>query len=431
MQDQSLKLRAIPNHFHREDQIVCERCMSQIASSGSPLVDGFHEYVYVTGQLIGLLIDSGVRLLVALARSVKFGLNRVGSIHASQTKKNVKDHVHENGQQVCEKCLTGFTSTGSTIIDHIGEYFHMAHEVMLLFAQFILIAGLGIGMVITALFPTLAGRRSPREESLNQQARERRQQRWEERQREIEERKAYDKERDDWFNSNHAKLRADKQRYAQWSNQLDQQFGAGKEETHSQKQKRSQFNDTREEEWRNKVKKSRALSDKVDKEWKDKIAEAHKYDEELDREWRRRVEEDNERYEKECDEYERNCAKINSVDLSHGVFIRADELLEDDLIVKDVNNTLRGVESGVEDPERLRIISEELLRFREESAARDARRQQLYSNYRDRYWEAGKLHRDAIDAFNREEFAKGEGLIRAAEAADADANRIYNQFLSV
>jgi hypothetical protein len=313
MQDQSLKLGAIPNHFHREDQIVCERCMSQIASSGSPLVDGFHEYVYVTGQLIGLLIDSGVRLLVALARSVKFGLNRVGSIHASQTKKNVKDHVHENGQQVCEKCLTGFTSTGSTIIDHIGEYFHMAHEVMLLFAQFILIAGLGIGMVITALFPTLTGRRSAREESLNQQARERRQQRWEEHQREIE----------------------------------------------------------------------------------------------------------------------LNRCKINSPELSQRMFLHNEELVEDDLQVREFKHIKDAVNRGEEDTEKAREASEELLRNRTELAEKNARRQRHFDKYRDKYFEAKVLHKEADDAEKDGDEEKHNRKRRDAYKAESDSQHSYRKFLNV
>jgi hypothetical protein len=388
MHDQLLKLRPIPNHFHREDQNVCEKCMSQFASSGSPLIDAVHEYTYVTGQLASLLMEGTLEFFRALVRSIRLGLKRVGTLHASPAKKFSKDHVHENGQHVCEKCLTGFTSTGSSLVDNIGEYFHMAHEVMLVVAQFILIAGMGIGMVVAALFPTLAGRKSAYEESLNQKARERRKRRMDERQREIEEARAYDKERDDWFNS-------------------------------------------RDNKWRSDVQKSHAFSDKLDKEWKDKVDAAHTYDEDLDVEWRRRIAEDDERCEKEYDQFEKNRIKINNVDLSQRVFVRNEELVEDDLLLKEVKNTIKSVEDGIDDPEKLRKVSEELLKQREELAAKDLRRQKLYDGYHDKIWQANSYYRRADDAFRNGDNEEGEGFIRSAQSAEADADQLYCQFHSV
>lgn len=269
MHDQFFKLRPIPNHFHREDQIVCEKCMSQFASSGNPLIDAVREYFYVTGQLTSMLMENAFNKLIVLGRNLK------------------------------------------PLVENISEFLYMTNELMLLVAQILLIAGMGLAMLVAALFPTLTGGKSAYEQSLDQQARERRQRHLNERQKEIDEQ----------------------------------------------------------------------------------------------------------------EEFEKNRQKLNSPDLSLRVFQTHEERLEDEQLVKEINNT--------DNPEEKLKKSDELLKARLEAARKDARRQELYDRCRDKDCEAKKLFVAALDAYKKGEYEESGKLEGQSHSAQEEANRLYMQFLSV
>jgi len=96
-----------------------------------------------------------------------------------------------------------------------------------------------------------------------------------------------------------------------------------------------------------------------------------------------------------------------------------------------MKNTIKGVESGVDDPEKLRKLSEELLKQREDLAAKDKCRLQFYNGYRDRECDAINDYRDAHNAFLDGNYELGEKLIKSAQRAEADADHLYRQFLNV
>lgn len=133
-----VRVRPRLDHFHRDEQMVCERCMSKLASSGNLTYDAFSEYVYVSKQLLLILAESIFQLTGWLLY---------------QTRENI----------------------------------YIANEILLIIAKFVLFASMGIGMFVAALFPSLAGGKSAQEEELDRQFSAKKQREWEERQKEIEE----------------------------------------------------------------------------------------------------------------------------------------------------------------------------------------------------------------------------------------------------
>jgi len=76
--------------------------MSQIASAG-PLADALSEYLYVSGQLFGLIAEGMSDFFLALVKSLRLGLKKAGTDLGVHTARRKVDHVHAHGQQVLRK----------------------------------------------------------------------------------------------------------------------------------------------------------------------------------------------------------------------------------------------------------------------------------------------------------------------------------------
>ncbi len=114
-----IKVRPRPDHFHRDGQAVCERCMSKLASSGSPLYDAVSEYFFVSKQLLLIFAESIFQFAIWLLEQTK-------------------------------------------------EHIYIANEILLIIAKFVLFTSMGIGMAVAALFPAVAGGKSAYEEELDE-----------------------------------------------------------------------------------------------------------------------------------------------------------------------------------------------------------------------------------------------------------------------
>ncbi len=158
-----IKVRPRPDHFHRDGQAVCERCMSKLASSGSPLYDAVSEYFYVSKQLLFIFAESIFQFAIWL-------------------------------------------------LDQTKEHIYIANEILLIIAKFVLFASMGISMAIAALFPSVAGGKSAYEEELDKRFKEKKQREWERRQEDIENSRAFDQARDLDFQSKLAENHARKDR---------------------------------------------------------------------------------------------------------------------------------------------------------------------------------------------------------------------------
>lgn len=262
-----VRVRPRLDHFHRDEQMVCERCMSKLASSGSPLYDAFSEYVYVSKQLLFIFAESTFQLAGWLL---------------NQTRENI----------------------------------YIANEILLIVAKFVLFASMGIGMLVAALCPSLAGGKSAQEEELDRQFRAKKQREWEERQKEIEE-----------------------------------------------------FKKTRD--------------------------------------------------------------KVNSAMYNSPKILTSAESAEDEYLVNRVNNSQNGVENGTVDAEEARKDADEVLKHRRETAKKDARRQDLLSQCRDKDWEAHKDRVAGDKARDEGDEEEADKCYRRADAAQAKANGLYYEFLSV
>lgn len=150
-----IKVRPRPDHFHHDGQAVCERCMSKLASSGSPLYDAVSEYFYVSKQLLFILAESIFQFAIWLLEQTK-------------------------------------------------EHIYIANEILLIIAKFVLFASMGIGMAVAALFPSVAGGKSAYEEELDKRYKEKKQREWERRQEDLESSRAFDQLRDQEFQSKRA-----------------------------------------------------------------------------------------------------------------------------------------------------------------------------------------------------------------------------------
>lgn len=364
-----IKARARRDHFHRDDQIVCERCMSKLASSGSLLYDEVSEYFYVTRQLLCIFVQCIVKCLFWLLASVLLFFLKPGSACLSLSKVH-QAHMHKNGQQFWEKRLTNFCSFGSPFVDTLGDYIYTVREILMLLAKFVLFVSLGIGICVAAIFPAVTGRKSAHEEELDSRFRARKQREWEERQRDIEIGRAYDEARDQELQMQRTELSALKQKRAAWTDALDKQ-------------------------------------------------------------WQKKVQEDIARDQEEFKKFQKNRDKINSASFNSARTISANEPANDDDLVMRTNNRLRGVESGVEDPEDLRRDTDEVLRHRQDTAANDARRRELQNRYKDRDWEAHRLMADGDRARKQGKNDEADHLYRQAKIAQSEAGGLYSQFLSV
>ena len=321
-----------PNHYHQEDLVVCERCMSQIASSGIPIVDALNEYSYVSVQLARICLEGAFYSLLALSRLLAAGILRM--------------------------------------VPNIREFCYQANEVLLIVAQFVLFAALGIGAVVGAMFPGVTGKRTAYDEELDRKYRAKKQQEWERLQQDKREAQAYDDERDAQFREHHEKLRALKSARAEWSESL--------------------YNS-----------------------------------------WRKKRDEAYAREDSDLQEYEKNRLSINGPELNAPKIFMGTELAEDDYLVKGINNTIKGIENGTDDPEKLRKMSEELIKQRQDTANKDARRRELMNKCKDKDWEASRLFADADREFKKGNRDEGERLLSRAYSAQSDANGLHNQFLSV
>lgn len=332
MQRELVKIRPIPNHFHKAGQVVCERCMSQIASSGNSIIDALHEYSYVTAQLTRICLEGALCFLISLSQIIATGILRM--------------------------------------VPNIREFCFQANEVLLIVAQFVLVAALGIGAVISAMFPGVTGRKSAYDEELDNRYKAKKQKEWEQLQKDKRDAQAYDEERDAQFRAHHEKLRALKGARAEWSE--------------------SRY-----------------------KSWIKEQEEAYARD------------------DADLEEYEKNRQSINGPELNAPKIFMGTELAEDDYLVKSINNTIKGIENGTDDPEKLRKMSEELIKQRQDTANKDARRRELMNKCKDKDWEASRLFADADRAFKKGDRDEGERLLSRAYSAQSDANGLHNQFLAV
>ncbi len=345
--------------------------MSHIASSGSPTLDALSEYTYVAKQLTRICIESAINIVFSLVRSVAIGITHLfrGGRGTSSSREKSKTHAHECNSEVCEECMKGFTSSGSPFIDALREYAHTGHEILLIFAKFVLFVCMGLGMLVAAVFPAMVGGKSAYDEELDNKYREKRKREWSELQRDKNNQQSFDDERDAHFKAHHEKLRALK---------------AGRAELGASQSARA---------------------------------------EQLAAQYQREV--------NELDEYEKNRSSINGPELSAPKLFSGTELAEDDHLVSSINNAIKGVENGTEEAEKVRKLSEELMKQRRETSAKDEKRRDLLNQSRAKDWEGHRLLTDGDRAAKEGDWKKADDLYRRGDAALGDANGLYNQYLSV
>lgn len=179
MTPELIKVKPIPDHFHQDNQVVCERCMSQLVSAGNPHIDSFNEFMYVTGQLVAISLKGICSLVLVISKRAR------------------------------------------PFLEAIREHIYIANEVLLIVAKFLLFVSIGIGMLVAALFPTIVGRKTAHEEDLDNKYRAKKQKEWERLQQDKKEQQEFDDERDALFRNHHEKLRAMKAGYARWSDAQD------------------------------------------------------------------------------------------------------------------------------------------------------------------------------------------------------------------
>jgi hypothetical protein len=107
--------------------------------------------------------------------------------------------------------------------------------------------------------------------------------------------------------------------------------------------------------------------------------------------------------------YEKRRVELNQMAVEPVVDLH-NAVLEDDHRVKEINNVLKGVENGTEDPNKLRQLTDSLVKERDELVARDRQKKGLAQ-------QATSKHQRYVSLFQ-----KGERLLAQAHSAIRNRN---------
>jgi hypothetical protein len=135
--------------------------------------------------------------------------------------------------------------------------------------------------------------------------------------------------------------------------------------------------------------------------------------------------------QEKVDKYNNTVHNIN-ISLPHNEALDVGiDILVDDQKIKELNGTAKAVEDGKEDPRKLQKMADDLLAQRREKAQKDARRNELEAQARDREWKAKQLAADADRKAREAKYEEARDLAIKADAAWREAKGFYNEHQSV